>query len=73
MRDYAAKTMHSTTADAAEMAKLTNAKKLLIGHFSARYHNLTVFENETRELFENTETAREGKTYTINAEREARN
>lgn len=73
MRDYAAKTMHSTTADAAEMAKLTNAKKLLIGHFSARYHNLTVFENETRELFENTEIAREGKTYTINSEREARN
>lgn len=72
MRDYAAKTMHSTTADAAEMAKLTNAKKLLIGHFSARYHNLTVFENETRELFENTEIAREGKTYTINSEREAR-
>ena len=72
MHEFAAKTLHSTTTDAAEMAKLTNAKKLLIGHFSARYHNLTPFENEAREIFENTEIAREGKTYTILSERETR-
>jgi ribonuclease Z len=54
------------------MAKLTNAGKLLIGHFSARYHNLIPFEKEARAIFPNTEIAREGKTYTIVSEREER-
>lgn len=72
MREYAAKTMHSTTTDAAEMARLTKAGKLIIGHFSARYHNLIPFEKETRAIFPNTEIAREGKTYTILSERKSR-
>jgi ribonuclease Z len=65
MREFADKTLHSTTIDAAKIAKSANAKKLIIGHFSARYHNLAPFESETREIFENTEIAREGKTYAI--------
>jgi len=65
MREFANKTMHSTTNDAARMAQMANAQKLLIGHFSARYHNLTPFETETRQIFANTELAREGKTYAI--------
>lgn len=63
MRDFAEKTLHSTTVDAANMAKLANAKKLLIGHFSARYNDVELFEKEARTVFENTEAAREGKTY----------
>jgi ribonuclease Z len=65
MRDFAEKTLHSTTIDAANMAKLANAKKLLIGHFSARYNDIKLFENEARTVFENTEAAREGKTYKV--------
>jgi ribonuclease Z len=65
MREFANKTLHSTTTDAANIAKMANAQKLLIGHFSARYHNLAPFEAETRKIFENTEIAREGKTYVI--------
>jgi ribonuclease Z len=65
MRDFAEKTLHSTTIDAAKMAKLANAKKLLIGHFSARYNDITLFEKEARTVFENTEAAKEGKTYKI--------
>jgi ribonuclease Z len=65
MRDFAEKTLHSTTIDAANMAKLANAKKLLIGHFSARYSDIKLFEKETKTVFENTEAAREGKTYKV--------
>ncbi len=65
MRDFATKTMHSTTIDAANMAKLANAKKLLIGHFSARYNDIKLFENEARTIFENTEAVKEGKTYKV--------
>jgi ribonuclease Z len=65
MRDFAKKTLHSTTIDAANMAKLANAKKLLIGHFSTRYNDIKLFEKEARTVFENTEAAIDGKTYKI--------
>ena len=65
MRDFAHKTLHSTTIDAANMAKLVNAKKLLIGHFSARYNDIKLFEKEARTVFENTEAVKEGKTYQV--------
>jgi ribonuclease Z len=65
MRDFATKTMHSTTVDASNMAKLANAKKLLIGHFSARYNDIKLFENEARTVFENTDAVKEGKKYKV--------
>ena len=65
MRDFANKTLHSTTTDAANMAKLSNAKKLLIGHFSARFNDIKLFEKEAQVIFKNTEAAKEGKTYKI--------
>ena len=65
MRELATKTMHSSTIDAANTAKLSNAKKLLIGHFSARYNDIKLFENEARTVFENTEAVKEGKTYKV--------
>ncbi|HSH19433.1 MAG TPA: ribonuclease Z, partial [Draconibacterium sp.] len=65
MQDFANKTMHSTTTDAANMAKQANVKKLLIGHFSARYNDIKLFEKEARTVFENTEAAKEGVKYKI--------
>ncbi len=65
MRDLAEKTLHSTTIDAANIAKMANAKRLLLGHFSARFNDVQLFVNEARTVFENTEAALEGKTYTI--------
>ena len=65
MRDFATKTMHSTAIDAANMAKLANAKKLWIGHFSARYNDIKLFEAEARTVFENTEAVKEGKKYKV--------
>lgn len=58
-------TFHSTAKQAAEIAKLANAKKLLLGHFSARYGNLTSFIDEAKPIFENCELALEGKLFKI--------
>lgn len=65
MRDFATKTYHSTTLDAANMAQLSGAGKLIIGHFSSRYNDASLFENEAKTIFENTEAAIEGKTYLV--------
>uniref|UniRef100_UPI00321762ED ribonuclease Z n=1 Tax=uncultured Draconibacterium sp. TaxID=1573823 RepID=UPI00321762ED len=65
LKDLAGKTLHSTTKEAAEMANLAEARKLLIGHFSARFKNINDFVNEAKEIFEETEAAVEGKKYII--------
>ena len=65
LKDLAEKTLHSTARQAAEMAKLSKASKLLIGHFSSRFKNLEDFKTEAREVFKNTELAIEGKKYVI--------
>jgi len=68
MRDFATKTLHSTTHDAARIATLANAKQLIIGHFSSRFNNAQLFAEEARTVFGNTLAAREGKTYIIKQE-----
>ncbi len=45
---------HSTARQAAQIAKLAGVRKLIIGHFSAREDDHTVFLNEAKEVFENT-------------------
>jgi len=66
-RDKAIETKHSTTLDAARMAQQTQAGKLLIGHFSARYRELEPVLAEARTLFANTELAIEGNTFELPA------
>ena len=53
-------TYHSTAAQAAEMAKLANAKRLVIGHFSARYLDEQILIDETTPIFPETILASEG-------------
>ncbi|ACU04074.1 MULTISPECIES: ribonuclease Z [Pedobacter] len=65
MVDRANQTHHTTALQAAEIAKMTGAAKLLIGHFSSRYKTLQPLLEEARSVFENTELAIEGNTYTI--------
>ncbi len=59
----ARQTMHSTARQAAEIAKRANVKKLIIGHFSARYPNKNILLNEAKEVFENTELAADMKSF----------
>ena len=63
--DRAKKTYHSTAKQAAEIALKSEAKKLIIGHFSNRYPDLNVLLSEAKTVFENTEIAVQGNTFEI--------
>jgi len=65
MQTRAKETYHSTTVEAATIAKKSKVKQLIIGHFSARYKDLTPLLEESTKIFENTLLAEEGKTYKI--------
>ena len=65
LHERAAARFHSTTIQAAAIAKKAGAKRLLIGHFSSKYESLDEFLNETVEVFENTELAIQGCCYII--------
>jgi len=51
LEDRAEQTGHSTTSQAAAIAKKAKVKKLLIGHYSQRYKNLEDLLDETKETF----------------------
>ncbi|MFN3917837.1 MAG: ribonuclease Z [Flavobacteriales bacterium] len=65
LKTRAKQTFHSTAKEAAQIAKLTKAKKLILGHYSARYKDLTLFLDEAKEVFENTEIGYDGKIIPI--------
>jgi ribonuclease Z len=64
LEQRAALRFHSTTTQAACIAKNAKVGRLLIGHFSSKYDKLEQFEQEAREVFPNTSLALEGVTYT---------
>ncbi len=61
----AQETHHTTALQAAQIAEIVGAKKLLIGHFSSRYKTLNALLDEARTVFPETELALEGHTYEI--------
>ena len=65
LHERAASRYHSTTVQAAGIAKKGDVKKLLIGHFSSKYELLDDFLHEACAVFENTELALEGACYRI--------
>ncbi len=56
----AKETFHTTARQAAQIAKAANVKNLLIGHFSARYEDESVFLQEANEIFLKCQLAKEG-------------
>ena len=56
---------HSTTLDAAKTAINANAGTLMIGHFSARYKEISGLVDEARTIFPSTIPAIDGSTYDI--------
>lgn len=63
--DCARTTCHSTARQAAICARLAGVKRLLIGHFSARYPDLTPLLTQARSEFEATDIATELTTFEI--------
>ncbi|NDV47728.1 ribonuclease Z [Paludibacter sp. 221] len=59
----AGKTMHCTARQTAEIAQKANVKKLIIGHYSARYSNPEIIYNEAKAVFANTIAGEDMKTY----------
>ena len=51
---------HLTARQAAEIAKKSKAKKLILTHFSQRYNISEVFEQEAKNIFKNTIAAIDG-------------
>ena len=64
--EKAAKRFHSTSIQAATIAKLAQVNHLLIGHFSSKYEKLDDFLEEAKTVFEKTSLAIEGVTFKVN-------
>ncbi|OUR91042.1 ribonuclease Z [Flavobacteriales bacterium 34_180_T64] len=56
-------TKHSTAKQAASIAKQSNVKTLILGHYSTRYDDLNAFKLEAQTIFENVELADDGKIF----------
>ncbi len=55
--------MHSSAAQAAELARKAAVRKLVIGHYSSTYKDVKVFEDEAREIFQESYGAKDGETF----------
>ena len=51
MVDMAEKTFHSTTLQAAQVAKDAGVGRLLVGHYSSRFPSVEFFLDELRSVF----------------------
>lgn len=63
--DKALENGHSTTTEAAIVARESNSKKLLLTHISARYNDSEPLLKEARQMFKNTEIAHDLMKITI--------
>ena len=60
-RELAEPTKHSTAIQAAQIAKMANVGKLLLGHYSTRYDDISEFKSEAETVFNNVDIAEDGK------------
>ena len=59
--ELARKTKHATAKEAATIAKEAGVHQLLLGHFSTRYKDTTMFAKEAQTVFPNVLLAEDGK------------
>lgn len=61
----AKETFHSTARQAAEIARMAKVKRLLIGHYSARYEEMSQLKREADEIFNGTMLGNEGMRFSL--------
>ncbi|MHB1868305.1 MAG: ribonuclease Z [Nitrososphaerales archaeon] len=66
--ENARENMHSTSREAATLARKARAKKLILTHFSARYRNVSTLVKQSRAVFPDSVAARDGMVYDVSAE-----
>lgn len=65
LQDQAKKRHHSTTKQAATVALEAGVKKLVIGHYSSRCYDQSLYQKECREVFPETYAAADGDVFDI--------
>lgn len=65
MQERAEATLHSTALEAAQVAQQVGAKRLLLGHYSARYRDLMPLLDEVTAVFPASELSIEGKWFNV--------
>ena len=65
MEDKAKSRFHSTSMQAAAIAKGASAQKLILGHFSSKYQDITPFKTEAETIFPHVILAKEGEIIPI--------
>lgn len=63
--DRATETYHSTAKQAAIIAQNANAKRLILGHFSSRYKDLSLFKKEAETIFKSVDIPSDGEVFVI--------
>ncbi len=63
--DLARLSCHSTALQAAQIAHDSGAKKLLLGHYSSRYTDPKVIEEEAQTIFKNSVATADGDVYIL--------
>lgn len=58
-------TFHSTAKDAAVLAQKIQVKKLLLGHFSSRYDDISLFESEAQTIIPEVYAVRDGDCFSV--------
>jgi len=68
MQKIAEEKFHMTTSDVSKLAKEAKTKKLIVGHFSARYKELTAFDQELKEFYPYSKLVNDLEEYHIREE-----
>jgi ribonuclease Z len=63
--ENAKQNMHSTSREAAKLAKKAKAKQLILTHFSARYRDVRELVKQAKEIFPNTIAAEDNLVYSV--------
>jgi ribonuclease Z len=65
--ENALENLHSTSREAATLAKKAKVKQLILTHFSARYQSISILVRQAREVFPNAIAAKDLMVYEVEA------